>query len=178
MWNTKSVGLAAAELHEQSAAPTSTAVLASRRRILLVVAVVVVVVDQVSKWWALRTLDDRTIDGPLGSALRLVYNTGSAFSLGSGFGPLFGALAVLVAIAMFWIVRNVEHRVVVVGLGMVQGGAIGNVIDRTFRDGEGGVLGGAVIDFLEVGDWWPVFNIADAAIVVGGVIVVLFGSRG
>ena len=77
---------------------------------------------------------------------------------------------------MFWIVRNVERRWVVFGLGLIQGGAVGNVIDRIVRDGDG-FLGGAVIDFLEVGDWWPVFNLADAAIVVGGVLVAVLGSR-
>ena len=82
----------------------------------------------------------------------------------------------MVAVAMFWVVRSVRTPIVIIGLGLVQGGAIGNVLDRAFRDGDG-FLGGAVIDFLEVGDWWPVFNVADVAIVVGGIIVALFGSR-
>lgn len=64
----------------------------------------------------------------------------------------------------------------VLGLGLIQGGAIGNVVDRLFRDGDG-FLGGAVIDFLEIGDWWPVFNIADAAIVVGAIAVALLSPR-
>ena len=77
---------------------------------------------------------------------------------------------------MFFLVKEVNRRSVVFGLGLIQGGAIGNVIDRLFREGEG-FMGGAVIDFLDVGDWWPVFNIADAAIVVGGAMVALLSSR-
>lgn len=172
------MGLAAAEIHDDAlVAARSPGRIRQRRWQLVGIAATLVIVDQLSKWWALHVLDDNTIDGPLGSRLRLVYNTGSAFSLGSSFGPIFGMLAVIIAIAMIWIVRNVENRVVILGLGMVQGGAVGNVIDRLFREGDG-FLGGAVIDFLEVGDWWPVFNVADVGIVVGGALVVLFGSRG
>lgn len=176
--NTKLVGLAAAEIREEAqvaAGPPDG--LRQRRLTLLAIASTLVIVDQLGKVWALNALENKTIDGPFGSQLRLVYNTGSAFSLGSSFGPIFGVLAVVIAVAMFWVVRNVEHPGMILGLGMVQGGAVGNVIDRLFRDGDG-FLGGAVIDFLEVGDWWPVFNVADIAIVVGGALVVLFGSRG
>ena len=140
-------------------------------------AVAVVLADQLTKAWAVRGLDGDDVDGPLGSSLRLVYNTGSAFSLGTGFGPLFGAIGLVVAVAMFWVVRGVRSRAVVGGLGLLQGGAVGNVLDRIFRDGDG-PLGGPVIDFLEVGSWWPVFNLADVAIVCGGAMIVLFGARG
>ncbi len=148
----------------------------ARRWQLLTVSIAVIVIDQLTKAWAVSALDDNTVDGPLGSALRLVYNRGSAFSLGEGFGPIFGVLAIGVSIAMYWIVRGVERRYVVLGLGLIQGGALGNVLDRFFREGDG-LLRGAVVDFLEVGDWWPVFNIADAAIVIGGAIVAVLGSR-
>ena len=58
-----------------------------------------------------------------------------------------------------------------VGIGLVIGGAIGNMLDRLFRDGDG-FLGGAVVDFIDL-QWWPVFNVADMAITVGGVILVV-----
>lgn len=143
---------------------------------LLAVSLVIIIIDQGTKIWALETLPGNPIEGPFGSAFRLVFNRGSAFSLGEGFGPLFGILAIVISIALLWVVRSVNRRIVVIGLGLVQGGAIGNVIDRLFRDGEG-FLGGAVIDFLDIGDFWPVFNIADAAIVVGGILVAIYGSR-
>ncbi len=148
----------------------------ARRWQLATVAIAVIVLDQLTKAWAVDRLPGDPIEGPWGSSLTLVFNRGSAFSLGEGLGPVFGVLALVVGIGMFWIVRTVRERSLVFGLGLVQGGAIGNVIDRAFRDGDG-FLGGAVIDFLKVGDWWPVFNIADAAIVVGGLIVVALGSR-
>ncbi len=168
----------AAELDAPATPPELTPGQVSARRWQLhVVALAVIVVDQLTKWWAVGALDDGTIhEGPFGSQLRLVYNTGSAFSLGSGLGPLFAVLAVAVSIALTWMVKRVPLRSVVFGLGLVQGGAIGNVIDRAFRDGDG-FLRGPVVDFLEMGSWWPVFNIADVAIVVGGIIVVLLGSR-
>lgn len=162
--------------NDSPAAVLSPSQVSARRWQLITVSAVVLIIDQLTKVWAVSSLADESIDGPLGSSLRLVYNRGSAFSIGEGLGPLFGVLAIAVSIAMFWIVRHVENRLVVFGLALIQGGAIGNVIDRLFRDGDG-FLGGAVIDFLEIGDWWPVFNLADAAIVVGGVIVALLGSR-
>lgn len=148
----------------------------ARRRMLLIVISIVVLIDQITKEIALRTLADGPIDGPFGSSLRLIFNRGSAFSLGEGLGPVFGVLAILVSLSLFWFVRNVEQPVVVLGLGLVGGGAIGNVIDRAVRDGSESFLGGAVIDFLEAATWWPVFNIADVAIVVGGFVVALLSS--
>jgi len=148
----------------------------ARRWQLLIVSAIVIAVDQLTKFWAVSTLSDRQFEGPLGSGLRLVYNRGSAFSFGEGFGPVFGVLALVIAVVLIVIVKEVERPSVVFGLGLIQGGAIGNVIDRLFRDGDG-FLGGAVIDFLEIGDWWPVFNLADAGIVVGGVIVALMSPR-
>jgi signal peptidase II len=60
-----------------------------------------------------------------------------------------------------------------VAIGMVSGGALGNLIDRAFREGDG-LLGGGVVDFIDL-QWWPVFNVADAAIVVGALL--LFGTQ-
>lgn len=172
------MGSGGAETEQQERAlPLTRPAISARRRQLSATALAVIVLDQVTKAWALRTLDDGPIDGPLGSSLRLIYNTGSAFSLGTGFGQLFGVIAIVVAVSLFWVVRRIQHRGVVLGLGLIQGGAVGNVVDRLFREGDG-VLAGPVIDFLEVGSWWPVFNFADVAIVVGGAVVVLFGARG
>lgn len=148
----------------------------ARRLLLSIVIAVVVLIDQVTKEIALRSLADGPIEGPFGTSLRLIFNRGSAFSLGEGFGPVFGVLAILVSISLFWVVRNVNRPIVVIGLGLVGGGAIGNVIDRAVRDGSDSFLGGAVIDFLEAASWWPVFNIADVAIVVGGFVVALLSS--
>lgn len=161
---------------EPPEASLSAAAVTARRWQLLTISLAVIAIDQITKAWAVSSLANRQFDGPFGSSLRLVFNRGSAFSLGEGLGPLFGVLAIVVSVAMLWLVRSVPRRSVVSGLGLIQGGAIGNVIDRAFRDGDG-FLGGAVIDFLEIGDWWPVFNIADVAIVVGGILVAILSSR-
>lgn len=166
----------AADLDLAASADVSPEAVRRRRLHLGTVGLLVVALDQITKAWATSALDDKDIDGPLGSSLRLVYNTGSAFSFGSDFGPIFGVIAVGVALWLFRFVREVENRWLVVGLGLIQGGAIGNVVDRLFRDGDG-FMRGAVVDFIEGADWWPVFNVADIAIVVGGFVVVLLGSR-
>lgn len=170
--------MAVDDLTDESAGPvlTKTQITANRRK-LYGVAVLVIIIDQITKEIAVSGLRDGPIDGPLGTSLRLIFNQGAAFSLGEGFGPVFGVLAIIVSIAMFWIVRNFERQSVVLGLGLVAGGAIGNVIDRAFREGNDGFLGGAVIDFLEIAPWYPVFNIADVAVVGGGIVVAILGSR-
>ncbi len=166
----------AESLEESPRAELTGPQVTARRWQLATVGLIVVVSDQLTKRWALNRLESDSIEGPFGSSLRLVYNRGSAFSLGEGFGPVFGVLAVLISISLFVIVKKIDARAVVFGLGLILGGAMGNVLDRLFREGDG-FMSGAVIDFLEIGDWWPVFNIADAAIVVGGIIVALLGAR-
>lgn len=149
----------------------------SRRVLLLSVGIATIIIDQLTKEWALATLDGDPMEGPFGSGFTLVFNRGSAFSLGEGLGPLFGLLALAVSISVVWFVKSVDNRMVVVGLGLLQGGALGNVIDRAFRDGDG-FMGGAVVDFIEIGSWWPVFNIADVAIVVSAAVILIAGNRG
>ena len=73
-----------------------------------------------------------------------------------------------------------DTRVGAVAAGLVAGGAIGNLVDRAFRSGpwgeEAGFMGGAVVDFIDA-QWWPVFNMADVAIVIGAVMLVLVSMR-
>ena len=150
----------------------------ARRRygLLFVAATVIVAADQLTKWWALSALDDgHDIDLFWTLRLHLVFNRGSAFSTGEGFGPLIGVLALVIVVALAVFVRRVDDARVVTVLGVIGGGALGNLIDRIFRNGDG-FLGGAVVDFVDL-QWWPVFNLADAAIVVGGAALVLVGNR-
>ena len=123
---------------------------------LLAVSLVIIIIDQGTKIWALETLPGNPIEGPFGSAFRLVFNRGSAFSLGEGFGPLFGILAIVISIALLWVVRSVNRRIVVIGLGLVQGGAIGNVIDLyglPFTHPEGDLYDSGTIDRYQlIGD--------------------------
>lgn len=102
--------------------------------------------------------------------LRLTFNRGAAFSLGSGAPPAVDVLAVLLALAIAWAsaraVMNGGRPAVLVGLGLVMGGALSNLADR-FVGGHHG----AVVDFIQLVGWWPIFNIADAAITIGAVMV-------
>lgn len=139
------------------------------------IAIAVVVVDQATKTWALRALDDTTIDLVGSLRLRLVFNTGSAFSLGAGLGPVLAVAAVVVVVVLLRTSRQVQGPAALVALGLVVGGAVGNLIDRALRAGDG-FLGGAVVDFVDL-QWWPVFNVADAAICVGAVALALVIGR-
>ena len=150
-----------------------------RRRhnlVLLVVAALVVAVDQLTKWWALEALDDRSIDLVWTLRLHLVHNTGAAFGLAQDWDTVIAVVALLFVIVVAWASwggRRLSLPPVL--LGMVLGGAIGNLADRAVRSGDG-FLGGAVVDFIDL-QWWPVFNAADSAIVVAGIALVLIAPR-
>jgi signal peptidase II len=139
------------------------------------IVVAVVAVDQFSKFWAVRhwasaplSIVGDTVD------LRLVRNTGSAFSLFQAFTPLLAVVAGLVAFFLVRAVRQARDPLMVVGLSLVLGGALGNLVDRLLR--APGFLRGAVVDFVHLGAW-PTFNVADAAITVGAVLIVVWAFR-
>ena len=140
----------------------------------LVVASVVVVVDQLTKWWAESTLDDRDIDVFWTLRLNLHYNTGMAFGRWEGAGPIIGVLAMVIIVVMLLSLRRGHGRLLDLSMGMVIGGAVGNLIDRLFRDA--GWLRGAVVDFIDF-QWFPIFNVADIGITVGGALLLLASWR-
>lgn len=141
------------------------------------IAITVLVLDQATKHWALNALSDGRVIEVVGSLqFNLRFNTGMAFSLGSdsGIGPWVTVLAIFVVVAVS---LGATSRIPLgaVASGLITGGAIGNLIDRAFR-GDDGFLHGAVVDFIDL-QWWPVFNIADAAIVVGAILLVVASFR-
>ncbi len=143
----------------------------------------VVAIDQLSKAWALRRLSSaEVVDVVFSLRFNLAFNTGMAFSKGAGQGPLIGLVALVVAGVLLFIARKSTSILQLVFIGIVVGGAVGNVIDRLSRVGEAPNLmgtefmSGAVVDFIDL-QWWPIFNVADAAIVVGGIGLVLIGLR-
>ena len=139
---------------------------------VLAVAGVVIVLDQVSKTWALEALADREPLHVLGSLqLALSFNTGVAFSLGRGSGLAVVPIAVVVVLVVLYASRHLGGRLAAAAVGLVVGGAVGNLIDRLVRG-----HGGAVVDFIDL-QWWPVFNVADACIVVGGALLALTSLR-
>lgn len=137
----------------------------------LLVGTAILGLDQLTKWWASGALEDRNIDLFWTLRLHLVFNTGAAFSRGEGLGPLLSLLVLVVLVLLVRQGASTEDQVARVAVGAIVGGAIGNLADRAFRAGEG-FLGGAVVDFVDL-QWWPVFNLADATIVVAGGLLAL-----
>ncbi|WP_232797092.1 signal peptidase II [Blastococcus atacamensis] len=153
-----------------------------RTRLLLALSAGVLAADLVTKLVVVATIEPGEDIRTLGGALYLTHlrNTGAAFSLAEGFTVVLTLIAVAVAVVIVRVARRLCSTGWAVSLGLVLGGAIGNLIDRVFRDP--GFLRGGVVDFLSVfgpdGEVWPVFNIADSAIVCGGVLGVLLALRG
>jgi signal peptidase II len=136
----------------------------------LVLAAAWLIVDQWSKHWAVNELTDRDVDVVGSLRLNLHYNSGMAFGRGTGLGPVIGVVALFVVVGMVVSLRRSESRVSAAGVGLVIGGALGNVCDRLFR-GEGWFRG-AVVDFIDL-QWFPIFNVADIGIDVGAGLLIL-----
>lgn len=148
----------------------------ARRRgglLLWSVAVAVVLVDRVTKTWAERSLvQPRDLLGGV-VTLRFTTNSGGAFSLGDRAPLVFALAAIAVCIAI--VVTSFRERPTwhTVALGLILGGAAGNLVDRVVR-GDG--FSGRVVDFIDL-HWWPVFNVADASIVIGAIMVAIVALR-
>jgi signal peptidase II len=170
-------GAGAAPLTHEPDASARPAPAAGRARwgVLLGVAAFVLVVDQLTKWWAMESLPGRTIDLIGSLRLRLAMNYGTAFSVAEGRGALISLLALVIVAVLLVSGREATKPLTAVALGMVVGGAVGNLLDRGFREGEG-LLGGGVVDFIDL-QWWPIFNLADSAIVVGAILLFLTQLR-
>lgn len=163
---------------------TSTSdVRASRKVALLgVLAAVVLALDVVTKVAGVALLEGREPVRLLGGAvyLVLVRNPGAAFSLATGYTWLLTLVAVGVVVAIIRISRRLRSTGWAVALGLILGGALGNLVDRIFRSPA--PLHGHVVDtvslFAPDGSVWPVFNLADSAIVTGGALLVLLAMLG
>ena len=155
-----------------------------RRLLALVfgIAVVALGLDLASKIAVVANLEGEPPVELLGG---LVYfdvlrNPGAAFSLATGMTWLLALLAIVVVGVIIWLSRKLRSTGWAIGLGLVLGGACGNLVDRLFR--APGPLQGHVVDFISVlapgGRYYPVFNLADSAIVCGGILVVLLSLLG
>jgi signal peptidase II len=146
------------------------------------VAAVILALDVITKIAVVETLSDRPPVKLLGGLVYLVHtrNTGAAFSMASGYTVLLSLVAVGVSIFILRIARKLTSLLWAVSLGLILGGAVGNLIDRLFR--HPAPLRGAVVDFLSLLDPvnppWPVFNVADSALVIGVAIAILLELRG
>lgn len=146
-------------------------------RLLVGIAVVVFGLDLLTKSLAVAYIDPADPVRIVGDTvtLTLIRNAGAAFSMATGMTWLLTLVAVGVVVGVIRIGRRLSSPWWALGLGLVLGGALGNLIDRIFRSP--GPLQGHVVDFVSVG-WWPVFNVADSSIVCGAILLValtLFG---
>ncbi len=153
---------------------STTGVSAGRPLLATAIVLGVVALDQLSKWWAVRDLPDDPVRLFDDVGFVLVRNTGSAFSLFQAFTPFLAVVAIVVAVILVRTVRRTRDTLMVVGLSLVLGGALGNLMDRLFRTP--GFLEGAVVDFVHVGDF-PTFNVADSAITIGAILIVVWAVR-
>jgi signal peptidase II len=142
---------------------------------LYLVAALTYGVDRLTKVWAERSLAGRPIT-VIARVLRLSYttNSGGAFGLGESAPWLFAAATVVVAAAIVIASTRLSHVTTAVALGLILGGAAGNLTDRAI--GGDGLLAGRVVDFIDF-HVWPVFNVADSAIVVGALLLAMAGLR-
>jgi signal peptidase II len=151
----------------------------------------VLAIDQASKRWALERLAPAVVGGPreiievLGPLqFNLAFNTGASFSLGSDSGAVIGVVALAIVVVLALVARKVDSKLQLILIGVVMGGALGNIVDRLTRVGEvdpftgnvaSGFMSGAVVDFIDV-QFWPIWNVADMAVVVGGILLAILSA--
>ena len=145
--------------------------------LLALVAGVVLALDLATKVWVVAELEGRRTIELLGGQLlvRVSRNPGAAFSFAEGATVVFTAIAVTVVVVILRVSRRLGSDGWAVSLGLLLGGASGNLVDRLFRSPGPGR--GAVVDFIDF-QVWPSFNVADSAIVTGGALAVLLSMRG
>lgn len=141
------------------------------------VAAVVFALDQVTKAWAERALADGAARPLVGELLQLnlTHNPGAAFSTGTGYTAVLTVVALVVIVVCVSMARRLRSRGWAVALGLILGGALGNVTDRLFR--APAPFRGHVVDFLQL-PHWPIFNLADCAITTAAVLFVWLSLRG
>jgi signal peptidase II len=141
------------------------------------VAVPVFVADQLTKAWAAANLQPDQPRDLIGSILQLnlIRNSGAAFSIGTGVTWILTAIACSVVVFVVISARRLGSRGWALALGLLLGGSLGNLSDRMFR--APGPGRGQVVDFLQL-PHYPIFNIADSAIVTAAVLIAVMAFRG
>jgi signal peptidase II len=145
--------------------------------IFAAVGLVILGLDQLTKALALQHLTPGEPVNVIGSLLKfnLIRNSGAAFSLGSGYTPYISAIQITVAIGVIYLSRRLGSVGWAVAFGLLFGGAVGNIMDRVFR--EPSPFHGHVIDFLQT-PHWAIFNVADMAVTTAACLLVLQTLRG
>ena len=146
------------------------------RKSLTAVLLATLLLDQITKWLALGHLENgKVVELFWTLQMRLVRNAGVSFGQGSELGQLVSVVVFVVIVVLVKVAVNSKDRRTAVLYGLIIGGALGNLTDRIFRKSDG-FLKGEVVDFIDF-QWWPVFNIADSAVVIGCLLLVVNGLR-
>jgi signal peptidase II len=162
--------------------PPEVVVKPRRVGLLAAIAGTVVILDLLSKIIVVATIDPNEPVRVLGGLVyfSLIRNPGAAFSMATGMTWLLALVAIVVVIVIIRMAPRLRSTPWAVSLGLVLGGAIGNLIDRIFRSP--GILQGHVVDFVSVfgpnAEYFPVFNVADSAITIGGISLVITALLG
>jgi signal peptidase II len=153
-----------------------------RAWIIGIVAPIVLAADLITKQLALSALEGEPPMRVLGGLfyLQIIRNPGAAWGMATGMTWVLTLIALAVVIGIVWVLPKLRSTGWAIGLSLVFAGAVGNLVDRFFR--APGALHGHVVDFLSPfapnGDVFPVFNIADSSICVGGALIVLMALLG
>ena len=170
-------GLQAAPGTPLNGTPSVPAARPRRLGLLIAVDVLVIAADLISKAIVVARMPDHAPIRLLGGLLTitLTRNGGAAFSIGTSMTIVFTVIALGVIVYILRTARKLRSIGWAITLGLLLGGATGNLLDRIFR--APGLFQGHVVDWIEL-PHWPVFNLADSAIVCAGVLVVLLALRG
>jgi len=146
-----------------------------QRKWLAVTALIVFAFDYLTKLLAIQYLSDEPKE-VIGSILqfKLAFNSGAAFSLASSGTIFLSSFSIIVAATIFYFGRKVRSTPWAIALGLVLGGIFGNLTDRIFRSPGG--LQGEVVDWIKIPNW-PIFNIADTAVVCGAVLITILNLK-
>lgn len=148
----------------------------ARLQLTALVVLFVVVIDQLTKHWAVTSLPGRDpVHVVWTLQWNLAFNSGMSFSKGKSLGVVIGFIALVVTAYVGWMVRRNTSKLVAVAAGLVMGGALGNVVDRIFRNRAW--MRGSVVDFIDF-QWFPIFNVADMAVNVGAALFVIWSLVG
>jgi len=135
-------------------------------RYLSFTTVIILALDQVSKILVVAKLEGRDpIELFWTLQLNTTRNKGASFSLGTEYTTLFAVVALVAALGIICLSKSAKTPLELSLFGVVLGGVLGNATDRIFRS-KNGFLNGGVIDFIDF-QWWPIFNVADMALVLG-----------
>jgi len=165
-------------------APAAARRVGVRRAVLTlaVVAVGIIGLDSLTKELATNSLEGHSPVKLLGGAVYLSFtrNGGAAWSIGSGYTFVFPIVALAVAVWIGWMARKLRSLPWAVALGLILGGALGNMVDRLFRTP--GAFSGHVVDFISLfnpyGQRFPIFNVADMALTFGVILAILLEFTG